>query len=103
MARTSAKVWDFRLSTAAPQIMRRDTWVVELWPVSGGGIAPLESFDTGIGTEPGDAYDSFKLSVCYNWLRGVRDKYSRPDIEALRPRVAEINKANAALAAKGKK
>ena len=105
------EVWDYRLSTATPLIDRRGgTWVVKIYAKDNPDYdpskpetlsAPLEEFDTKLPHEPGDERDSAKLSVCYNWLRSVRDKYSRPDIEELKPIVAKINAANAELAKRG--
>ena len=102
------EVWNFRLSTAAPVIDRRSgTWVVHIYaknnpdydPADPSTVAqPLESYDTGIPATPGDGYDAAKVAACYEWLYGVRDKYARPDIEELKPAVAKVEAANAALA-----
>ena len=102
-------VWDYRLSTAAPLIDRRSgTWVVQIWSKNNpdydpaaGPARPLEEYDTGIPFVPGDEHDEEKISICYDWLLSVRDKYSRPDIEELKPVVARIRKAQAELAARG--
>lgn len=105
------EVWDFRLSTAVPAIHNGGgTWVVEIWskinpdydPTDPSTLAkPLEIFDTGIVTTEGDEHDAEKYKVCYEWLYSVRDKYSLPAIEEMKPHVAKINAANAALAQLG--
>ena len=105
------EVWDFRLSSAVPQIDRRSgAWVVNIYSKTNPDYdpedpttlaAPLESHDTGIAFEEGDERDESKVIVCYEWLLTIRDKYTLPDIEERKPLVALINKANAALAALG--
>ena len=102
------EVWDYRLSSATPMIDRRGgTWVVHIYakanadydPANPESIAqPLESFDTEIPAEKGDTWDVEKVKVCYEWLYSVRDKYSLPNIEQMKPHVAKINAANKALA-----
>lgn len=106
------EVWDFRLSTAVPQIDRSTgTWVVNIYsktnpdydPSKPETLAkPLESHDTGIKFVTGDEYDSKKVISCFEWLLKVRDKYSLDDIDERKPLVAKINAANAALAELGK-
>lgn len=39
------EVWNFRLSTANPLLMRRETWQVEIWANSNPDCKPLESGD----------------------------------------------------------
>lgn len=104
------EVWDYRLSNAVPQIVRKETWIVEVWnkentpcnPEDPSTFAkPLETYDTGIMVEAGDEHDTSKIKMCYTWLMSVRDKYSRPDIEELKPIVKKINDANAELAMRG--
>lgn len=105
------EVWDYRLSTAVPQIDRRGgTWVVQVWaknapdfdPTDPSTLAkPLAEHDTGIPATPGDEHDAEKVKACYAWLYSVRDQYSRPDIEELKPHVAAINAANRELAKRG--
>jgi len=101
------EVWDFRLSTANPLIdTRSGTWIVHIYSnknpdFTGKAAQPLESYDTGIKSEVGDEYDSSKVSKCYEWLYSVRDKYSRKNIEELKPHVKKINAANKALAELG--
>ena len=101
------EVWDYRLSTATPLIDRRGgTWVAQVWAKNNPDYPttlskPLEEYDTGLPAEGGDQFDAAKLSRCYEWFRSVRDKYARDDIETLKPHVAKINQANAALAERG--
>ena len=105
------EVWDYRLSSAVPLIDRASgTWVVKIFakdnedydPSKQKTMAlPLEEFDTGIVYELGDEYDVSKLKPCYEWLLSVRDKYSLPNIEELKPVVSKINEANAKLAELG--
>ena len=102
-------VWDYRLSTASVMIDRiSGTWVVKIIsknnpdydPAKPETLAkPLEVYDTGLPWEEGDEYDESKLTVCYDWLRTVRDKYALPNIEQLKPRVKAINEKNARQAA----
>jgi len=99
------EVWDYRLSKACPVIERGETWVVNIYSKSNKDfngnhvIEPLESYDTGIKSEPFDAQDTKKVARCYEWLYKVRDNYSLPDIEKRKPLVAKINAANKAAAA----
>ena len=102
------EVWDYRLSTATILIDRRSgTWVVQIWaknspdydPEKPETLAqPLEIFDTEIPWEDGDEYSSENLTVCFEWLLTVRHAYALPNIEALKPAVVRLDKANAALA-----
>lgn len=101
------EVWDFRLSSAVPGIdTRSGTWVVSIYakenpdydPENPTTLAlPLETYDTGIKSVEGDEYDTVKVSVCYEWLKSVRDKYSLDNIEELKPSVANTNKLTASL------
>jgi len=101
------EVWDYRLSTAVPQIDRRaGTWVVKIFAKSNPDYdpskpetmaKPLEVHDTGIEYVDGDEYDCEKLKICYEWLLSVRDKYALPNIEELKPAAAAANKANVEL------
>ena len=96
------EVWDYRLSSAVPQIMRNGgTWVVELWSKDNEGESePLETYDTGIIAEMGDEYDVAKIKPCFVWMDTVRDKYALSNIEELKPLVAEVNAVTAAEVAK---
>ncbi len=86
------EVWDYRLSTAKPDIYNSGkTWRVEINSKSGDINEPLEVHDTGILVEHGDAYDSEKIKKCFEWLLTVRDKYALPNIEELKPKVALFN------------
>jgi hypothetical protein len=89
---------------------RGGTWVVKIIsknnldydPADPKTLAmPLEEHDTGLAWEDGDEYDEAKLTVCYEWLRSVRDKYALPNIEELKPVVKAINIENARRAALG--
>lgn len=100
------EVWDFRLSTASPLIVRKGgTWVVEIWANKNPDFdgtprteaRPLEIHDTGIPSALGDELDTKKIKACYRWLKKVRDNYSLPDIEQRKPLVAKINACNKAL------
>jgi hypothetical protein len=96
------EVWDFRLSSAVPVIDRRSgTWVVHIYSkVNEDNVqaVPLESYDTKIKVVDGDTFNNENLKVCYEWLYGVRDKYSLPDIEERKELVLAINEANKKLA-----
>ena len=109
MGRSILEVWDYRLSEAQPINYRGQkpviqpnggvlmeetgTWVAVVWPQNDRG-EPLEVHDTGVPVEPGDTHDGPGLDACYAFYRSVRDKYSRPDIEELKPAVASIRKAD---------
>lgn len=122
------EVWDFRLSTASVRIVRGKTWVVEIWSKTlpdhlpkrtvwdvdgetGENIPgtdrvvpqtpsaePLRTYDTKIPVEKGDSHDRKKLKVCLKWLKEQRDDFALPNIEELKPAVAEINRINAEMA-----
>lgn len=93
------EVWDFRLSKASCQIVRRENWECEIICKNGGGV--LETHDSGIPYTQGDAYDCEKLKPCFEWFKSRRDDYALENIEELKPGVAKINEENAKLAAKG--
>ena len=105
------EVWDFRLSSAVPGIdTRSGTWVVSIYakenpdydPDNSATLAlPLEIHDTGIKSVFGDEYDKAKVSVCFEWLKSVRDKYSLDNIEELKPLVKDVNEENAKLSELG--
>lgn len=96
------EVWDFRLSTAVPHIVRvpGGNWVVEIHSKVDGG-KPLKTHDTGLPTEKGDLWDKTKIIPCFEWLYSVRDEYALGNIEELKPIVKTINEANAKLAEMG--
>ena len=56
---------------------------------------PLECHDTGSPVVDGDLHDGAGLDACFTFYRSVRDKYSRPDIEELKPAVAKRRIADA--------
>jgi len=101
------EVWDFRLSTATPLIVREGkTWRVQIWSKENPDhdparpetlSSPLEEYDTGISSEKGDHRDRKKLMACYEWLHSVRDKYARADIEAIKPAVRKLREAEKEL------
>ncbi len=101
--RSILEVWDYRLSTASPMLYcgipagredhfpegtPLDKWVVAIYD-NGENPKPLAVHVTSVGITGGiqdhDGYDA-----CYEWLRSVRDEYSRDDIEDLKPKVAKI-------------
>lgn len=99
------EVWNFRLSTAVPQIMRvpGGNWICQIWakdnpdydPEKPETLAkPLEEYDTGIPFEPGDAYDAAKVAKCHEWFYSRRDDYSLDNLELRKPVVAIIEDAN---------
>lgn len=102
------EVWDYRLSSAVPQIYTRGgTWVVQIWAKSSPDYdpskpetmaKPIEEHDTGIKAEAGDERDNEKLKTCYEWLLTRRDDYALENIEEIKPVVATINAATAKLA-----
>ena len=94
-----SEVWDYRLSSAVPQIdTRSGTWVAHVYdkinpnfyPADPEEIRlasiskPLESFDTGIKTELGDEHDTKKVIACYEWFYSVRDKYALDNIKEIK-------------------
>jgi hypothetical protein len=99
------EIWNHRLSRAVPCIDRRGgTWVAQIWAKSNPDFkpgdtpaVPLESFDTGVPAVVGDEHDREKICVCYDWLKSRREEYSLPNIEELKPLVAEIEVKNQEL------
>ena len=86
------EVWDFRLSVGSPILFNKgDTWVVQVFANDGGGV--LAEHDTGIKTT-GNNFDTDAIAACYDWLRTVRDKFSREHLELRKPLVALINATN---------
>ena len=107
--RSILEVWDYRLSSAQPmnykgvkptvtpksgaiQMVETGTWVACVWD-QGESRELLECHDTGVKVLPGgDADNPEGIDACYAFYRSVRDKYSRDDIEDLKPAVALIRK-----------
>lgn len=92
------EVWDYRLSTAHPINYKgglpggedTGTWHACVYS-QGDGHELLEHHDTGVPVERGgDADNEPGINACYEFYRSVRDKYSRDDIEELKPKVAQI-------------
>jgi len=95
------EVWDERLSIGNPTLYNNGkTWIVEIMAnnVDEHGVEPLETHDTGILCEKGDTLDYVKVAKCYEWLKSVRDKYSKPNIEELKPEVAQYRENQRKLA-----
>ena len=91
------EVWDWRLSIGAPMLFNKGkTWVVKIMANDGSGV--LDEHDTGVKTT-GNNFDYVAIAACYDWLRTVRDKYSRDHIELRKPVAAMINYANATASA----
>ena len=101
------EIWNHRLSRAVPCIDRRGgTWVAQIWakshpdhrPGDTSTLAmPLETFDTGIAAVEGDTHDREKIRACYVWLKSRRDEYALPNVEELKPTVAQIEAKNQEL------
>jgi len=86
------EVWDFRLSKSSPILYDTgEFWRVVINANDGSGV--LDEYITDVKTT-GNVHDPVGISACYDWLRTVRDKYSRDHIELRKPLVAEINAAN---------
>lgn len=104
--KNTREVWDYRLSTASIYIDRRGgTWVCVIVSKSNPDYVegaeptePLETYDTGIEAVEDDEYDTAKVAACYEWFKSVRDKYSHPNIEQLKPMAAKANKLMAEYA-----
>ncbi len=98
------EVFDYMLSTVTPTTYNRGlkgkSWVIELNCQATGELK--ESHDTGIPCEKGDSNDLEKRKKCFEWLKSVRDKYARPDIEELKPEVAVIRHINDDLCEKAR-
>ena len=95
------EVWDYRLSNATPVLHNSgEFWRVDIHPVRDGTGEPLESHVTDIPCTKGDTHDPVKIAACYDWLRTVRDKYSRDDIDEIKPLIAKYRNAQAKLHAK---
>ena len=108
--RSILEVWDYRLSHAQPinyrgqiPVQNEDgewglddhpNWIAVIYSQDD-DPTPLEIHDTGIPLEAGDLHDGPGLDACYKFYRSVRDKYSRENIEELKPLVANIRKADA--------
>jgi len=104
-ARSILEVWDYRLSTAQPMNYRggvaglddkgkphpqTGTWWATVYS-KGESNEMLECHDTGVLVKPGgDADNPEGIDACYAFYRSVRDKYSRDDIEKIKPKVAAI-------------
>lgn len=91
------EVWDWRLSSGSPILFNSgDTWIVKIFANDGSGL--LKEHDTGIPTTDEDGrrnnHDQKAIAACYDWLRSVRDEYSRDNIDLRKPVVALINHAN---------
>jgi len=107
------QVWDYRLSSAQPTNYRGmpkhliptnaskeqtqeflNNWVACVYE-NGEKNEPVEIFDTGIEFIAGNA-DNWNAGheACFDFLLSVRDKYSLPDIEDLKPWVAEIRRGD---------
>jgi len=98
------EVWDYRLSYGVPQIVRRDTWQVEIYLKDNEGKSnaqPVQVYDTGLKTDHNDQWDKEKIIACYQWLYSVRDKYALPNINELKTLVKQINESNAKLSKLG--
>ena len=105
MGRSILEVWDYRLSTAQPMNYRgasdipgvpdSTNWIACVYDL-GSKNEPLECHDTGVPVVAGDLHDGAGLDACFAFYRSVRDKYSRPEIEELKPEVAVIRAGIAA-------
>ena len=109
MGRSILEVWDYRLSTAQPLNYRgqlptliNGAWVLVAHPnwvacvyAKDERNEPLECHDTGSPVIDGDLHDGAGLDACFAFYRSVRDKYSRPDIEELKPDVAKLRAEDA--------
>jgi hypothetical protein len=101
------EVWDYRLSTVSIFIDNRGaTWKVVVMkkrnqdydPKHPETLAkPLEVIDTHIPSTINDTWDTNKTKACFEIIYKIRDKYSRPDIEDLKPKVKNLNAATKAL------
>ena len=91
------EVWDKKLSTAEPLIVRENgTWKCCVYD-KGVSSVPLETHDTGLPHVTGDEYDCEKLKVCFEWFKSVRDKYADEKIEEMKPFLATIRQAEGEL------
>lgn len=87
------KVFDHYLSTVTPTIYNSGKfWRIVLDYKDGSGVA--EAVETNIPCEKGDTYDCEKIKCCFEWIKSVRDKYSMPNLEELKPKVAVIRLIN---------
>ncbi len=102
------EVWDYRLSKAHPILFPgfpekvegytealSKNWVVCVYD-QGENNTPLELHDTGIvfTKQADDKNWQAGHDACYKFLRSVREKYSRPEIEKLKPLVVEIRRVD---------
>lgn len=105
------EVWDYRLSKAQPIIycglpvseasekaVKEDPSLLTNWVAciydKGEKSSPLECHNTGLKfTEQKDDKNWQEgHDTCYKFFRTARDKYSLPNIESLKPAVAEIRR-----------
>lgn len=95
--RSILEVWDYKLSTAIPVNYRGMVPVDDGFELSNYWWACvrcqqtneiLELHNTGTKVVDGDLHDGAGLDACYEFYRSVRDRYAKPDIEQLKPRVA---------------
>lgn len=104
MSKSILEVWDYRLSTAAPLVYRglpdgvdfancdEGNWLGVVCD-KGDNNEPLEVFDSGVAAMHGDTDEQMPDSI-YEFFRSVRDKYSLPNIEELKPWCADIRVAD---------
>ena len=98
------EVWDWRLSNANPILYNNeDLWIVRIFDnaAPAGERVLLAEHITDMETvgENGErnVHDYAAIAECYEWLYGVRDQYSKENIEELKPEVAAINAKNLEL------
>lgn len=93
------EVWDWRLSIAQPILFNNgEIWIIRIYAneAADGESALLEEIETDIPTAGVSIIEGQQR--CYPMLREIRDKYSRDNIDELKPKVAAINAANRAAA-----
>ncbi len=104
MSKSILEVWDYRLSLAQPMNYKglpkipgmdeelweaaKDKWCAVVFS-QGEKREALEIFNSGIKAEVHHTDDDMPDSI-YEFYRSVRDKYSRDNIEDLKPLVAKI-------------
>ena len=99
--RSITEVWDYRLSTAQPILYPggipgeepTGTWIVCVYAQDDRNEA-LETHDTKVAFNPAELHEGAGIDACYEFLRKVRDKYSRDEIDDLKPAVALIREAD---------
>ncbi len=91
------EVWDFRLSLGSPILYcDKKHWKVKVWantPNLNEDKTLLAEYETDIVSD-NNPRNKEGINACYIWLKSIRDKFSRPNIELRKPVTNLINSTN---------